>query len=504
MAAVPSIGRASAVEARPAAPEAELTRALYERHSRQIFNYCLHQLGNREEAEDATQTTFLNAFRGLQRGVVPELESAWLFKIANNVILTRRRSSFRRRRVETPGDLDALQDVLPSPQRNADELIRLTDALAGMPEQQRRALLLREWQGLSYHEIGEELGLSQSAVETLLFRARRSLAEGLTDPDRSSKRSRLRSGLDLGSLFGLLKGLLSGGAAVKAVAAAAVVASSAAVVATDPVVRHRVHESPAPVAKTVPAPSESRGRLPAASRMLEPSAEELHATSVHRAAVAPRRVVPVESVPAAATPEASTPEVAPPQTGSPPETAPQTESPPAVPAPTPTPVVETRTPVEDTHPTPPATIEKTERKGAASPVAAKGPDKGDSRADRSQGRGVVEGRGKGGEPEGDPKVTGQAAPKKQTLEPVAIPVVPAPQGLPSSDGAAPGNAAPGNGALKKQDTPQPPPAAAPTIPDAATAVPVVAAPADLAKGSDGSKQQDRDAGNRDGRGNGRK
>ena len=194
MAAVPSIGRASAVEAPSVAVEADRTRDLYERYGRQIFAYCLHQLGSREEAEDATQTTFMNAFRGIQRGVEPELESAWLFKIANNVILTRRRSSYRRRRVETPGDLDAIQDVLPSRERNSDELIRLTEALAGMPEQQRRALLLREWQGLSYHEIADEMGLSESAVETMLFRARRSLAQGLTEPAEPKKKRKRRRG----------------------------------------------------------------------------------------------------------------------------------------------------------------------------------------------------------------------------------------------------------------------------------------------------------------------
>ena len=74
-------------------PEADLTRALYEQYANQIFRYCLHQLGSREEAEDAVQSTFLNAFRGIKRGVVPELESAWLFKIAHNVCLSRRRSS---------------------------------------------------------------------------------------------------------------------------------------------------------------------------------------------------------------------------------------------------------------------------------------------------------------------------------------------------------------------------------------------------------------------------
>ena len=52
-----------------------------------------------------------------------------------------------------------------------------------MPEQQRRAILLREWQGLSYREVAAELEVSQSAVETLIFRARRSLAQGLEQPD---------------------------------------------------------------------------------------------------------------------------------------------------------------------------------------------------------------------------------------------------------------------------------------------------------------------------------
>ena len=51
---------------------------LYERHSRRVFGYCLSRLGGREDAEDATQLTFLHAVRGLHRGVVPAAESAWL------------------------------------------------------------------------------------------------------------------------------------------------------------------------------------------------------------------------------------------------------------------------------------------------------------------------------------------------------------------------------------------------------------------------------------------
>jgi len=144
VAAVPSIGRASRVE-RPNAPGAAAAGDLYERYSAQIYGYCRHQLGSREEAEDAVQTTFMNAFRGLQRGIVPELESAWLFKIAHNVCLSRRRSSWRRGRVEAPNNFEVLQEIVPGHEQAADELIRLQDVLEEMPENQRRAILLREW-----------------------------------------------------------------------------------------------------------------------------------------------------------------------------------------------------------------------------------------------------------------------------------------------------------------------------------------------------------------------
>jgi len=176
-------------------PAGEATSRLYERYGRQIFAFCLHQLGNREEAEDAVQTAFMNAFNGLRRGGSPEFESAWLFKIALNVCVDRRRTSSRRRTVESPSDFETLEELAPSHEGDTDELFGLSKALRSMPEQQRRALLLREWQGFSYSEIAAELRLTQAAVETLLFRARRSLAQVLTEdverrrPGRPAARS---------------------------------------------------------------------------------------------------------------------------------------------------------------------------------------------------------------------------------------------------------------------------------------------------------------------------
>lgn len=242
IAAVPSIGRAAHVER--AAREADATQDLYERYSGQIFGFCVNKLGSRDEAEDALQSTFLNAHRALRRGVTPEAELAWLFKIAHNVCLTRRRSTWRRGRVETPSDLAAVQDIVPAPsQESRGDLMRLTEALEHMPDTQRRAILLREWQGLSYHEIADELELSQSAVETLIFRARRSLASNLESQSaQPSRLSRMRKGLDAGALLAALKGLFEGGAAVK-VATVAVAASGTVVVATAP---------PAPASKPAP------------------------------------------------------------------------------------------------------------------------------------------------------------------------------------------------------------------------------------------------------------
>lgn len=237
MAAVPSIGRAAGVEG-AVAPEADLTRALYEQYGSQIFRYCLHQLGSREEAEDAVQSTFLNAFRGIKRGIVPELESAWLFKIAQNVCLSRRRSTWRRDRIESPTDFELVEELTPAPSRRADELMGLQDVLEQMPESQRRAILLREWQGLSYREIADELELSQAAVETLIFRARRALAQGLEQPPAPKKRRALR-GADWGNVLAGLKSLLFGGGAAVKVAATVAVVSATTVVAAAPVVQHQ-------------------------------------------------------------------------------------------------------------------------------------------------------------------------------------------------------------------------------------------------------------------------
>jgi RNA polymerase sigma-70 factor, ECF subfamily len=186
---------------------AEAAALLYEHHSARIFSFCVRRLRSREEAEDAVQQTFLKAFAAMRGGFRPSVERAWLYRIAENVCADRLRANGRRVRHETK-DADALLEVLPA--RDAQPIEGLDQALASLTPQQRQALLLREWQGLSYDEIASELRLSHSAVETLLFRARRSLARRLEA---------------IPMIPWLKSTLFGGGAGAKAVATAAVTVS---------------------------------------------------------------------------------------------------------------------------------------------------------------------------------------------------------------------------------------------------------------------------------------
>jgi RNA polymerase sigma factor (sigma-70 family) len=319
-----------------------LAHDLYERYSGQIFGFCVNRLGSREEAEDALQSTFLNAHRALQRGVTPDAELPWLFKIAHNVCLTRRRSTRRRGRVETPSDFESVQDVVPAPPREApDELIELTGALSEMPDNQRRAILLREWQGLSYHEIANELELSPSAVETLIFRARRTLAANLES--RPGLLARARQALDLGGLVTAASTLFEGAVALKATAAAVAV-SGAVVVATAPSESSRPAVVPKADAKVVRAPAQTTAR-----KTVEHSPPAAVATETPRPTRAAARTPVVAARPGAQSPAEQPPAAA----VVPNVTAPVAQTPPeSIPSPAPEPTPAASAPTAGSDPTP--------------------------------------------------------------------------------------------------------------------------------------------------------
>jgi RNA polymerase sigma factor (sigma-70 family) len=150
---------------------------LYRKHVHAVYRYCLAVLHNQADAEDVTQITFLSAYRAFQRGERPERAHNWLIKIAHNACRQRFRDSQRR-----PQEVAfSAEDAIPAPQPDdevptADEIRR---ALGFLSFNQRAGLVMRELEGRSYAEIGDTLELSISAVETLLFRARRALREQL-------------------------------------------------------------------------------------------------------------------------------------------------------------------------------------------------------------------------------------------------------------------------------------------------------------------------------------
>ena len=149
---------------------------LYRRHGAEVYRYAYAVLGNHADAEDVTQTTFLNAYRALEQGVRPRKPSNWLLTIASNAIKQRfRQEQARPRLVELDEHIAGQESDDDGP--SVGELLT---ALSKIPPQQRQAIVLREFEGRSYSEIAEILGVTTSALETLLFRARRSLAEELT------------------------------------------------------------------------------------------------------------------------------------------------------------------------------------------------------------------------------------------------------------------------------------------------------------------------------------
>jgi RNA polymerase sigma factor (sigma-70 family) len=150
--------------------------SLYERHAAEIYRYALMMLDSPSDAEDVTQTTFLNAYRALMRGERPRATGPWLRTIAHNLCLQHFRQAARRPR-EVELEEDAAAELVSEDEGFVVE--DLTRALRQIPVNQRAALLMRELEGRPIAEIAGILDLSTSAVETLLFRARRAVREQL-------------------------------------------------------------------------------------------------------------------------------------------------------------------------------------------------------------------------------------------------------------------------------------------------------------------------------------
>jgi RNA polymerase sigma factor (sigma-70 family) len=169
---------------------------LYEEHAPSAFRYAFHLTGRREDAEDVVQHVFMQAYRGLESGTTLVSPRAWLMKAVKH-----RSLNLLRDRREHPMD-EVLAEV-PAPAaapEDADELAAVRTMLWTLPEGQHSAFVLRHWSGLSQQEIADVMETTESAVESLLIRARAALVDEATEPESDCRdvRARLVRFLPLG------------------------------------------------------------------------------------------------------------------------------------------------------------------------------------------------------------------------------------------------------------------------------------------------------------------
>ena len=286
-----------------------------------MLGLCRILLRQPEEAEDAVQQTFLSAYRSLLNGVEPRHPAAWLATIARNECRARIEQRMREPLLDPEAEpASPLPDPVAAAAARAD-LGSLWLAIANLPRRQRKALVLREFSGLSYGELAVALGVSEPTVESLLFRARRNLR----------RRLRPAASFAFAPLTAIREALMGWGVAKVAsgVAVIAVAGGTVAAVESGPV-RPVV---PAADAATRPQPAPPSV---AAARPLVPRPRRARPAATH-----PRRVVHVKVVVTTALPPRPALVAVPVRTVAAPPPSPRPADPPSVPvaaAPEPPPV----------------------------------------------------------------------------------------------------------------------------------------------------------------------
>ena len=150
---------------------------LMQRFRRPIVSFCYRLLGQAAEADDVAQETFVRAYQARQRLRSGANLATWLFTIARNLCLDRLR--YRKRHPTEP-----LENA-PEPATSTNEVgnreisTAIAAAIAQLPEDQRTAVVLAEYHGLSYAEIAEIMKCSGKSVEARLYRARLALRQRL-------------------------------------------------------------------------------------------------------------------------------------------------------------------------------------------------------------------------------------------------------------------------------------------------------------------------------------
>lgn len=168
---------------------------LIDRHQGKIIRFMQGWVTNLQQAEDLAQDVFLRVFKARKTYVPTAKFTTWLYRIAHNIASNHLRDSANRKEYQlskaenssTAGVLLENIAIAPSgfqPARSVDKTERsqvVLQALQALGERQRTAILLSKFEGMSYQEISDTMGLSVQAVKSLLSRARVNL-KNLLEP----------------------------------------------------------------------------------------------------------------------------------------------------------------------------------------------------------------------------------------------------------------------------------------------------------------------------------
>jgi RNA polymerase sigma-70 factor (ECF subfamily) len=145
---------------------------LFHRYKNQIYDFSYKMLGDRESAGDVTQEVFLKLFKNQNNPVEINNLKNWFFILTRNLCLNRIRDTKNEISLESIAEEKLAEDEISN-----FKVLKLRKAMNLLEPDLKESLILREYQGFSYKEISEILGLSISAVKSLLFRARSKLKE---------------------------------------------------------------------------------------------------------------------------------------------------------------------------------------------------------------------------------------------------------------------------------------------------------------------------------------
>jgi RNA polymerase sigma-70 factor, ECF subfamily len=169
--------------------DSESFNQLILRWERPIYALAYRTIGREEDARDVCQETFLRAFRALPAFRGQAKFSSWLYRIALNLCRDWIRKERRAPIVQAPEDVDLVElAAAAEPSESIEDLVARKDLartverlMAGLPEEQRTAIILKEYHGLTFQEIADLVGCPLSTVKTRLYQGlsvlRRELAK---------------------------------------------------------------------------------------------------------------------------------------------------------------------------------------------------------------------------------------------------------------------------------------------------------------------------------------